>query len=59
MAKQGEKLSFAESWDLRLSPIRNYQTVSEGVFSETGLPAVPILGNPGFRQFLFSETQEA
>src|SRR5215203_5920272 len=37
-AKQGFWLRFNHSWDPRVVPIRNFQTVSEGVFSETQLP---------------------
>jgi hypothetical protein len=34
-AKQGFWLHFNHSWDPRGVPIRNFQTVSEGFFSET------------------------
>jgi hypothetical protein len=44
-AKQGFWLRFNHSWDPRVVPIRNFQTVSEEEFSETGFPAYGVLGN--------------
>src|SRR5215204_1961778 len=37
---------FAGIWSPSLVLIRNYQTVSEGFFSETGLPVYGVLGSP-------------